>query len=461
VARYAESARTIGGRVAGPPDSTGTQLEGVRPAYRQLFEIARKDMSYRVRLAVAQELGDGGDAAFETLSGLMEPTDGAGPESWLSPPGARFDWPNEDTLREFSLRAWLAPMLAGSTVRHSEEAHANLVAWHEYAAHQPAVANDRCPLSLQVALAQGFKLAANRRPDHPSSTPAARASLAELAADLLETSRFWYSRVALLQALCLWALAEMPAWQGRERRRGAADRHRRSKKTPALPAGRGANPRALVEHWLETQGGGPEHPFVSEAGELAILALEQRQPERFIWIDESGVATKIGAPAAGPQAVRKYNLWIPPSVGWSALHPRAQKLVADMLLFLNLIERNDRPAERERRMRRAVRDTLPPCLTGERDNLDPSRTVGLTVESTPGINCKDDCPFDFCPYPPKGTQPYRVELSEAFCRRQQVLLGKWWRPVPRPTASWQGAAPAELRRFWKEMEERVEERARR
>jgi len=82
---------------------------------------------------------------------------------------------------------------------------------------------------------------------------------------------------------------------------------------------------------------------VVEAIRLAVLALETGQPERFIWIDESGVAARIGSRPANPGAPRKHNLWIPPSTGWTALQPRAQQLVADVLLLLNLAERGARP----------------------------------------------------------------------------------------------------------------------
>jgi hypothetical protein len=77
--------------------------------------------------------------------------------------------------------------------------------------------------------------------------------------------------------------------------------------------------------------------------------------------------------------------------------------------------------------------------------------------AAPGAHCKDEAPFDLCPYPPKGEQPPRVELSEAFCRQQQVLLGHWWTEWPwrRRTARWQGATPGELKRFWADMERRA------
>jgi hypothetical protein len=429
---------------------------GGTPAYRELFEIGARDLSYRVRLAVAQELGAGGDAAFAALRGLDRVRVGA--SDYLAPPVGR-EWQSEDRHRAFTMRAWLAPLLFGSTERWEAAARANLQRWLQEVGPEADRVDRRFPLSLEVALGQGFKHAANRRSSHPYARAGARFYLAEQAAEMLADARFWFSRVTLVHALCLWAMPDAPIdpeprtpERGRAGRRPAPARDRRPAKEPRR---RASDPRALVGHWLESASSEPEHPFVDEARKLAVLALEKRSPERYLWIDESGVTTKIGARPSRPDAVRKHQLWIPPSVGWSSLDPRAQKLVADVLLMLNLIERDGDPVARERRMRRATRDDLPPCLTGERENLNPEQTVGMVEQLAPGASCKDGCMFDLCPYPPKGKQPYRVELSEAFCRRQQVLLGRWWQLVPRRTARWQGAMPRDLRRFWRTMEARA------
>ena len=64
----------------------------------------------------------------------------------------------------------------------------------------------------------------------------------------------------------------------------------------------------------------------------------------------------------------------------------------------------------------------------------------------------DGCAFELCPYPPKGAQP-RVEMSEAFCRRQQTLL--LIRSPGRRRAPWQQMAPAQLNTFWAEMADRA------
>ena len=152
---------------------------------------------------------------------------------------------------------------------------------------------------------------------------------------------------------------------------------------------------------------------------------------------------------------RKRNLWIPPSAGWAPLHPRAQQLLADVLLLLNLTERGARPSDRTRRLQRTSRNDLPPCLSKDRSPLDPTRTVATAETSVPGSNCAVGCPFDLCPYPPKGELSYRLELSEAFARQQQALIGS--KPIVRKTAPWQANRPRELKKFWKQMRRRADE----
>jgi NACHT domain len=421
IARFGQSARMIGKH---------RDKQARDPAYRELFDIARSDLSYRVRLAAAQELAVGGDLAFKALA------------SECLAPGAAQGWERDEGMhRDLALRAWLAPMLVRETEECASAARENLSTWLERIRPATSGGPRSLPLSIEIALCQGFKHAANRRPRYPQDAVQARAYLNEQATEMIKHTRFWFSRLTLVHALSLWALSEMP--------------DRDEKPVPREPARRASDAKALVEHWLLSSTRGAEHPFVDEARDLAVLALEKRQPERFLWIDESGVVTKIGARPPRADVVRKHSLWIPSSVGWSALHPRAQKLVADVLLLLNLIERDGLPIDREQRTQRAMRDDLPPCLAREREYLDPSHTVGMVTQPAAGASCKDECPFDLCPYPPKGKQPYRVELSEAFCRRQRVLLGKWWRPFPRRTAPWQGALPSELKRFWETMEERA------
>lgn len=450
VRRFGEAARTIAERRR--RNEPGFTAE---PAYLELYRISASEPTYPIRLAAAQEIGAGGDEAFAALQGVLGPQhqpdkpDGQAAEGTGEPgngkaghePPADPDLPEEGPeqeeceWREKVTRAWLAPLLVGSVTskRAREAASKNLKRWLQFIA-----TTDRRPgepdlrLSLEVALAQGFKHTANRRGRHPQAHPEARAGLQEQAREMLRGATFWFTRLTLVHALCLWSLPD-------------------GGQPPAR--GRDTDHKALVGRWAARPDGRPEHPFVVEARKLAVWALETGQPERFIWIDESGVLARVGSRPANPGSRRKHNLWIPPSTGWTALHPRAQQLVADVLLLLNLAERGVRPSDRTRRLQRTDRPDLPPCLAGERSPLDPTRTVGTAATSAPGSHCKHGCPFELCPYPPKGEKSYRAELSEAFCRRQHSLVGRG--SIRRKAAPWQAALPVDLRQFWRQMAHRA------
>ena len=75
-------------------------------------------------------------------------------------------------------------------------------------------------------------------------------------------------------------------------------------------------------HWLKVAKNG-KHPFVAQAGKLAVEALKTGQPERFLWIDESGIVSSVGSRAAQACEERKHHLWIPPSAGWAYRARRA------------------------------------------------------------------------------------------------------------------------------------------
>jgi len=444
VRRFGEAARMIVDRRR--RKEPGLTAE---PAYLELYRISASEPLYPVRLAIAHEIGAGGDEALTALRNVLGPQDPLVPPDGQTPPdpdeprhGKLGREPLADHLpeehseheecewREKVTRAWLAPLLLGSASSKPARwaARKNLERWLQYVA-----ATDRVPgepdlrLSLEIALAQGLKHAANRRDQHPHAHAEGRVYLVEQAREMLRGVNFWFTRLTLMHALCLWALSDAQA-HGR---------------------GRHADHKALVERWSARPDGGPEHPFVIEARALAAWALETEQPERFIWIDESGILARVGSRPATPRSGRKPNLWIPPSAGWTALHPRAQQLVADVLLLLNLAERGARPSDRAARLRRTDRNHLPPCLAGDRTPLDPTRTVGTAASSLPGSHCQHGCLFELCPYPPKGEKSYRVELTEAFCRRQRALVSRG--AVRRKTAPWQGALPGDLRRFWTQM----------
>jgi hypothetical protein len=440
-----------------PDDGPQVGTAGIVPAYKQLYQIGIEEESYPVRLAVALEIGSGGGQAYvhlknefsRVLAGLptgLEATDGRPAEQ------AQRQW------REDVLCAWLAPLLVGSVTNgHTPRASSGggtgadqagesprgiLSGWLRPVGREPGKAP--LPVSLEIALAQGFKYAANRQPLHESVRPGTRAWLAEETVEMLKRSRFWFTQITLLHALCLWTL------------RGDTD-------VDPRPGGHGSRPEAIVRHWLAIAGsehangsqpGRPTiHPFVEEAANLVVLALEEQRPDKYIWIDESGVTGIVGSHSEGaPRAARRQHyLWIPPSTGWSVLDPRAQRLAADVLLLLNLAERGDRPEDHDRRLGFTDRPDMPPCLTADRSYLNPSQPVGAAGAGVPGSNCQDGCAFGLCPYPPWGGPSYRVELSGPFCRNQQVMLR---RKFGRAAAPWQKMLARDLKKSWGLMADR-------
>jgi hypothetical protein len=455
VRRFGEAARTIDAR-----RRSGEQF-AAEPAYQQLYAIGCRERSYPVQLATALEIGAGGDAAYRALRPVLAAPcqacaaerageDGSGSPPFLRPSGDSDSWP------AWIMSAWLAPMLAGSAsavavgrAHLGGPARDDLAQWLRHAGpglrRRPG--EEELPISLEIALAQGFKHAANRRRSaHPDVSWEAPRYLADQALEMLAGNRFWFSQLTLIQALCLLDMSDHPE--------PASDRH-------------GPQPETIVQRWLDAadrerpdrrrRAGMPAgpHPFVREAAELAVLALKTGRPQRYCWIDESAVVDQVGSRNTGMETVqRNRRLWIPPSAGWTGLDGRAQRLVADVLLLLNLADRGDQPSERERRLNWSNHSDLPPCITRYRETLNPGRTVGTAASSPPGTNCVDWCAFRLCPYPPKGAQPSRVEMSEAFCRRQYELVSQ--RSLIRHTAApWQTMRSAQLKGFWLEMAARA------
>lgn len=467
VHRFGDAAQAIVGRRA-----RGKRLPA--PAYGELLRIGRREPSYPIRLAIAEEIAAGGDAAFTVLHKPVgqPPQDAWSKAAWpaksaekarsspkdpgsqvsakpdpINRPGNTDQLANEDknrTLRGRTLCAWLAPQLAGSVNANRDAARKELRLWLDRVGHDDAgPGEDDFPILLEVALAQGFKYAANRR--QPRVLQEASFYLAEQAMEMLKRARFWFSQLTLIHALCLWEMPE-PAGQ---RRNGAVTHSDDPSSTRNRANHHGSNPAATVGRWREMTGANKDHPFVAEACDLAVQALKTGRPQRFLWIDESGIVSNVGSRATHAPSDRKPgSLWIPPSAGWAALDPRAQQLVADVLLVLNLAERGDEPEEIEQRLTRVDRSELPPCLTRDREPLDPRRTVG-GLYTAPGTHCVDGCPFRLCPYPPKGVQTYRSELSEAFCRGQQTLLSRGL------TAPWQSILRSDLKAFWADMADRA------
>jgi hypothetical protein len=383
VRRLGEAARAISERRS----QDGVQGE---PAYLQLFKIGCAESSYPVRLAAAQEIGAGGDDALAQLSRDLWPdpahreqaqaeTNGqanavAGQQSegeddstgtGLGPEDAEEEEKERQAAREEIMRAWLVPLLVGSATSDKSRACARafLQSWLDFVHEQHRRSDrERFGLSFEIALAQGFKYAANRRRGHPHALEEARSYLTEQTQEMLDECDFWFTRLTLLHAMTLWHLPDG---------------------TDQLPD-RGRNPdyKALVAHWCgledhRRRDRHKEHPFVEEAGRLAVRALETGQPERYLWIDESGIVSTVGSSPARPGRRRKHNLWIPPSTGWTALNARAQQLVADLLLLLNLAEKGEhRVRDRDLGLHRTNKNYLPPCIAEDRSPLKPNRPLG-------------------------------------------------------------------------------------
>jgi hypothetical protein len=464
VCRFGEALHMLAGRRHECPAG--------RLGYAQLYDISRRESSYRIRLAAAQEIGRGGAVAYDELQGVLavpgedgqgsqagqQERDGNGKQGGHGavhgreaghggavggkPTSAEAQWAQQ-------VSAWLAPLLIASadaaggdqgqgTVHQDPAGY--LEQWLDRVKSDEG-SDASLTISQEIALAQGFKYAANRRFGHVHSRPPVLGYLQDEALEMLKHARYWFSQLTLIQALCLWEIQSVETTAG----------------------GQHWNPDAIVNHWLDEIGGAQArtgrgdrhiHPFVEAAAVLASRALETGHPERFLWMDESDLVTRVGSSREVTESqARRHDQWIQPSMGWSGLDRHAQQLVADVLLLLNLAERSEQPGKIEQWLERANKDTVPPCIRRDRLALKPDRTVGTAARNTPGSSCLDGCPFDLCPYPPKGQQPHRAELSEAFCRHQYTLLRRT--RIRRSTARWQGLPASQMRAFWSEMANRA------
>ncbi|MFE6173270.1 NACHT domain-containing protein [Streptomyces sp. NPDC056464] len=222
----------------------GAALRGVSgridttPLYEDLVQIGVREPSYSIRLAAAQEFGTGGNAAFAVIRGwvgmntdpVREYDDRLGEltawkrreyERWAermararaagAPTRARSERIGRlqqdrrglnqeyrrrrvDLLREFTMRAWMIPMLLGSVDEaHRDEARERLTKWLRHLDPKATGGAPDLPLALEAALAQGFKYAANRRIRHPQAYTGGRADLIRQAETVLRQSRCWYA----------------------------------------------------------------------------------------------------------------------------------------------------------------------------------------------------------------------------------------------------------------------------
>ena len=120
VQRFGAAVREVAKARAMSAEATKDRRQIAECGYAQLFEIGYLEESYPVRLAIAQEIGAGGHTAFAALRGngtgdfgrplavyQREMKAAAGKTSGLKT--------RPQVWREFVARAWLAPMLVGST----------------------------------------------------------------------------------------------------------------------------------------------------------------------------------------------------------------------------------------------------------------------------------------------------------------------------------------------------------
>jgi hypothetical protein len=465
--------------------------------YKLLWNICRTTDEYPVRLAAARALGAGGAEAFEFLShddAWTRVTDAVKNDRRL-----RNDEDGEERL--FALCGWLLPQLRVSISKEREDAesaHRELLSratdvvpalanlpetMHKGGSHgdesrrqvgartpvassaSEAIVGERLGVATpdeterpvhyagasastkevdnllkawvrrtcesgqrhvgrQMSLAQGFRHAANTKQLDPQT----RGVLSAYARQLLGDETFWYARIAVIQALTLWLLADLADDpQGGDLEYEAVER---------------------VHQWARRR----PHPFVEQVADLCAKALRTGQPANYVWIDEAVAVRRLGS---GRRAIRystSGELWIPSYAGWLSLAPEAQRLVAEIVILINLADRGRTVLDRDERLAKTARDDLPLCMTtkGGRPHMHVERK--LHERKAPGADCIAGCEFDLCPYPSLADELSRGELTEAFCRQQRALL-EYWRALQRP--AWQkDSTRDELRHFWSSLERR-------
>jgi hypothetical protein len=275
VCRFGEALHMLAGRRHECPAG--------RLGYAQLYDISRMESSYRIRLAAAQEIGRGGAVAFGELQGVLAVPgeDGQGSQAGQherdgngkqgghgavhgreaghggavggKPASAEAQWAQQ-------VSAWLAPLLItsadaaggdhGQRTVHQDPA-GYLEQWLDRVKSDEG-SDASLTISQEIALAQGFKYAANRRFGPVHSRPPVLGYLQDEALEMLKHARYWFSQLTLIQALCLWEIQSVETTAG----------------------GQHWNPDAIVNHWLDEIGGAQAragrgdrhiHPFVQAA----------------------------------------------------------------------------------------------------------------------------------------------------------------------------------------------------
>lgn len=235
---------------------------------------------------------------------------------------------------------------------------------------------------LESAVAQGFRSDALRHAESPErnfSGPGWVTSNRHLVAGIcLDHATFWYARIALYQALALYAVAGASAQETFD----IFARH----------TGRGGRDR---------------HPFTRRAARLARAAVRRSELRSgrwlaYVWGDE-GKDT-------GRRAAQLTN--------------GAAQLLADVTVLLNLNEHS--PEDRQEGF--VQMQSLPYCLSGSRDRSEIL-----------GEGCPSQCGWGLCPYqqsPPDEPDTHRG-VRRAFCRQQREIALRrkppWQRGIHRKT----------------------------
>ena len=404
---------------------------------------------YPIRLAGALEIGDGADQAAEALKPCMEYAtrrDEPAAEQRKSDPGSdgTARAADDQDRRKGILCAWLAPLMYHSSLPQTtptrnggrqsnapESAAGNnldkFLSW--LTERSRSSEESRRSLSLEIALAQGFRLAANKRGYDHTPYRYRQAVMIDRAEQALKYSRYWFSQLALIQALTLLSLPTDPAEE-------------------LASNGHGSDPRRLVEYWVAQagsqtvaahgDGGRHPHPFVRAAGELCVLALLTRRPAEYCWIDEPTVIHRVGSHSRDRRSQYNQRSWIMSSVGWSALHPQAQRLLADVQVMLNLTERYEDTADADRRLPRA--DRHDPPSYHQRSKPAGSRPEFRLCEGVrTGLQLHRQLPIPAVPVPGQRAAPLRRAERELL-PVADLATGAVVRPTRRRTV----AAPAAI-----------------
>lgn len=421
-------ADTAAGVQAGKLDAVARLADAAQ--YLWLWKICKTETDTLVRMTAARRLGAGGFAAFGRVRLELELIVAAAEKEAKEPGTASDEIEGIETEphRAFELMGWLLPLLYTSIEREGSPPEENS---DNGPAHRKLL-KKWIPLAgghalREMALAEGMRLAANRT-DLP---PAQQGFLAARAEDMIAQTSVWFSRIALLQALTLWMLSHVE-------REGGDDTATNDEAEEKL--------RKCCKH--------AGHPLVKETIELCVIALRKRAPANYIWIDERKATARLGAGRDAVRTAGTRTRWIPQTAGWLSLEPRAQKLLGEVVVLLNLADRGDDAETREEHLRRTFDDEeqiLPLCMTspGGREHFDVRRKLDVPVE--PGARCVPGCEMRLCPYPGLGASLSRGEISEAFCRAQYDDVAHARRKGP----AWQkDQTYSELRQFWRALERR-------